>query len=127
MQYYGSTVDNLRFGSGDKTLHNVVGGIGVFEGVGGDLRTGLPMQSLHDGASFVHEPLRLMAVIAAPTEAIDYVIFQHEALADLVDNGWIQMHALDDEGVLRRRPLGGGDWEVVRPDSGADADRSEAA
>lgn len=41
MQYYGSTVDNKRFGSGNKTLHNVSGGrIGVFEGNGGDLRIG---------------------------------------------------------------------------------------
>lgn len=26
MQYFASTVDNRRFGSGNKTLHNVVGG-----------------------------------------------------------------------------------------------------
>ncbi|WP_275402916.1 putative inorganic carbon transporter subunit DabA, partial [Acidithiobacillus ferrooxidans] len=38
MQYYGSMVDTLRFGSGNKVLHNVVGGsIGVLEGNGGDL------------------------------------------------------------------------------------------
>ena len=108
-------------------LHNVVADhIGVFEGNAGDLRIGLAMQSLHDGTQFVHEPLRLMAVIAAPTEAIDYVIFQHDGLAKLVDNGWIQMHAIDDEGVLRRRPSGGGDWEEL----GRDADltrRGEAA
>ncbi len=126
MQYYGSTVDNLHFGSGDKTLHNVVSGIGVLEGVDGDLRTGLPMQSLHDGESFLHEPLRLMAVIAAPVEAIDYVIYQHGGLADLVNNGWIQMHALDDEGVLWRR-VDSADWVPVLEDSEAKARQSEAA
>ena len=41
-QYYASTVDNARYGSGDKVLHNIVGGhLGVFEGNGGDLRIGL--------------------------------------------------------------------------------------
>ena len=38
MQYYGSVVDNETFGSGNKVLHNVVGGaIGVLEGNSGDL------------------------------------------------------------------------------------------
>ncbi len=50
LQYHASTVDNRRYGSGNKVLHNVVGGrLGVFEGNGGDLRIGLPLQSLHDG------------------------------------------------------------------------------
>jgi uncharacterized protein YbcC (UPF0753/DUF2309 family) len=52
LQYYGSSVDPAAFGSGDKTLHNVVGAtIGVLEGNGGDLRVGLPWQSVHDGRS----------------------------------------------------------------------------
>lgn len=38
-QYHASTCDPARLGSGNKALHNVVGGhIGVFEGTGGDLR-----------------------------------------------------------------------------------------
>lgn len=127
MQYYGSTVDNRHFGSGDKTLHNVVSGIGVLEGGDGDLRTGLPMQSLHDGQSFLHEPLRLMAVIAAPVESIDYIIYQHGGLADLVNNGWIQMHALDDEGVVWRR-VDSAQWEpVLDGDQDQAGRKSEAA
>ncbi len=126
MQYYGSTVDNRHFGSGDKTLHNVVSGVGVLEGVDGDLRSGLPMQSLHDGKSFFHEPLRLMAVIAAPVEAIDYVIYQHSGLADLVNNGWIQMHALNDEGVLLRR-VNSAEWVPVLAEGDAKSSQSEAA
>ncbi|NBC88567.1 MAG: DUF2309 family protein, partial [Alphaproteobacteria bacterium] len=59
LQYYGSTVDNRVFGCGDKVLHNVVGTLGVLEGNGGDLRTGLPWQSVHDGERLIHEPLRL--------------------------------------------------------------------
>ena len=58
LQYHASTVDNRRYGSGNKVLHNVVGGhLGVFEGNGGDLRIGLPMQSLHDGRALrAHAP-----------------------------------------------------------------------
>ncbi|MEP6781542.1 MAG: DUF2309 domain-containing protein, partial [Gemmatimonadaceae bacterium] len=66
MQYYASTVDNRRYGSGDKTLHNVVGANqGVFEGASGDLRTGLSLQSVHDGTHWYHEPLRLSVFIEA--------------------------------------------------------------
>jgi uncharacterized protein len=57
MQYHASVTDNLKYGSGNKVLHNVVGGnLGVFEGNGGDLRIGLPLQSVHDGERWVHEP-----------------------------------------------------------------------
>lgn len=45
-QYYGSTVATALFGSGNKLLHNVVGGIGVIGGNGGLLQTGLPQQSV---------------------------------------------------------------------------------
>ncbi|RQW82651.1 MAG: DUF2309 domain-containing protein, partial [Methylococcus sp.] len=59
LQYYGSTVDNRLFGSGNKVLHNVVGTFGVLEGNGGDLRVGLPWQSVHDGQDYRHAPRRL--------------------------------------------------------------------
>ncbi len=126
LQYYGSTVDNRRFGSGDKTLHNVVGGIGVLEGVGGDLRSGLPMQSLHNGTEFVHEPLRLTAIIEAPRAAVNDIISRHESLRELVDNEWIQLHVLDKRGQLWRRRPGGAEWAAVA-DHAADAERTQAA
>ncbi|MFN2423969.1 MAG: putative inorganic carbon transporter subunit DabA, partial [Cryomorphaceae bacterium] len=74
LQYFGSTVDNKHFGSGNKTLHNVTSGIGILEGYGGDLRSGLPLQSVHDGTEYQHKPLRLSVVINAPTEAINGVL-----------------------------------------------------
>ncbi len=92
MQYYGSVVDNSRFGSGNKVLHNVVGGaIGVLEGNGGDLRTGLALQSLHDGRRFVHEPLRLLVLVEAPREPIDRIIGRHTLVRQLVENEWIHL------------------------------------
>jgi len=105
MQYYGSTVDNRRFGSGNKVLHNVVGGsLGVLEGNGGDLRTGLPLQSLHDGEAWMHEPLRLSVFIEAPQHAIDDVIRRHEMVRELVENGWLHLFQVDaNDKVYRRR------------------------
>jgi uncharacterized protein YbcC (UPF0753/DUF2309 family) len=99
-QYMASVVDPHRWGSGNKTLHNVVGGlIGVFEGNGGDLRIGLPLQSVHDGAKFVHAPLRLSVFVEAPAQAIDDVIARHDVVRALVDNGWLHLHCIEPEGA----------------------------
>ncbi|MDA8327644.1 MAG: DUF2309 domain-containing protein [Betaproteobacteria bacterium] len=104
MQYYGSVVDNPRFGSGNKVLHNVVGGaIGVLEGNGGDLRVGLPMQSLHDGKRWVHEPLRLSVFIEAPEAAMEDIITRHELVRQLVENGWLHLFRIGEEGGVYRR------------------------
>lgn len=110
LQYHASTVDNARYGSGDKVLHNVVGGnIGVFEGNGGDLRIGLPMQSLHDGQRFRHTPLRLSVFIQAPQAAIDEIVARSTTVRQLVDNEWLHLFRLaDDAGVWRYHP--GGAW-----------------
>ena len=113
LQYFGSTTNNAVFGSGNKTLHNVVGQLGVLEGNGGDLRPGLPMQSVHDGACFVHEPVRLAVFLAAPTAAIDGVLAAHTGVRQLVENGWVRLFALDDAagGVSRR--CGDGGWRAA--------------
>jgi uncharacterized protein YbcC (UPF0753/DUF2309 family) len=109
LQYHASTVDNHRYGSGDKVLHNVVGGhIGVFEGNGGDLRIGLPMQSLHDGERWRHTALRLSVFIDAPQAAIDDIIARQPTVRQLVDHGWLHLFRLGEAAdVWRRRPGGG--------------------
>ncbi|MBW8072499.1 MAG: DUF2309 family protein [Ferrovum sp.] len=114
MQYYGSVVDNQRFGSGNKVLHNVVGGsIGVFEGNGGDLRVGLPLQSLHDGKQWVHEPLRLNVFLEAPKVEIDRIIAKHELVRELVENRWLFLFHIDDEhGSIHQRNTDG-KWQRV--------------
>jgi uncharacterized protein YbcC (UPF0753/DUF2309 family) len=100
LQYYGSTVDNKHFGSGNKTLHNVTSGIGVLEGFAGDLRSGLPMQSIHDGVNYQHEPLRLSVVINAPKEAMNKILEKHESVRQLCDNQWIFLLAMNDDGEI---------------------------
>ena len=98
MQYYASVVDNVKYGSGNKVLHNVVGGrLGVFEGNGGDLRVGLPMQSLHDGCQWQHTPLRLSVFIESPQDAIDSIIAKHTVVRQLVDNQWLHLFQMQGE------------------------------
>lgn len=103
MQYFAAVADPLRFGSGNKVLHNVVGGrIGVFEGNSGDLRIGLSQQSVHDGIRWRHQALRLAACIAAPAGHIDGVLARQPQLARLVAGGWLHLYAVHD-GQLQRK------------------------
>ena len=111
LQYYGSTVNNRAFGAGNKVLHNVVGTIGVLEGNAGDLKVGLPLQSVHDGARFVHEPLRLHVFIAAPIDAINNVIAKHASVRELVDNHWLHLFAICDSGAATHQYRGALEWE----------------
>jgi len=111
LQYYGSTVDNQVFGSGNKTLHNVVGTLGVLEGNAGDLRVGLPWQSVHDGEKYVHEPMRLHVMIEAPINAMTAIIARHDQVRQLLDNSWLYLFALDASGKVTHRYIGGLQWE----------------
>jgi hypothetical protein len=112
LQYYGSTVDNTFFGSGNKVLHNVVGTLGVLEGNTGDLRVGLPWQSVHDGKNYIHEPLRLHVMIEAPIDAMTDIIARHEQVRQLVDNGWLYLFALDENGKVTHTYAGGLNWQA---------------
>lgn len=111
MQYYASSVDNRVYGSGNKVLHNVVGQFGILEGNAGDLRTGLPWQSVHDGVRFQHEPLRLLVVIEASRSAIGEVIRKHAIVRDLIHGGWVSLVAIDNERLHRYASDGG--WEEL--------------
>ena len=95
MQYYASVVGHERFGSGSKTLHNIVGEVGVLQGNGGDLMLGLPIESIHDGEKFVHDPLRLSVFIEAPKEAIENIISKHETVQNLVNNKWVSIICIE--------------------------------
>ncbi len=110
LQYYGSTVAPEAFGGGNKLLHNVVGGIGVLEGNGGNLRAGLPWQSVHDGEGYAHEPLRLSVCIEAPSAAMTDILARHPGVRALFDNGWLHLLRLDEHGHLAERYIGDLKW-----------------
>ncbi|MFY0598254.1 MAG: DUF2309 domain-containing protein [Cyclobacteriaceae bacterium] len=113
LQYYASTVDNKKFGSGNKTLHNVVGGLGVLEGFGGDLRVGLPLQSVHDGTNHQHEPQRLNVIIEAPVDEMSKILDKHESVRQLCDNQWVYLFAMNDQGKVAYKYIGNLEWELV--------------
>ncbi|KAB1191993.1 DUF2309 family protein [Haloferax sp. MBLA0076] len=96
MQYYFSTVDNAVYGSGSKITHNPVGNVGVYQGNGGDLMTGLPLQSVMaaDDDPY-HQPLRLSVVIHAPVERVTTILAENSDVAELLDNGWLSLTVVD--------------------------------
>ena len=118
LQYYGSTVAPDTFGSGNKLLHNVTGGIGVVEGNGGILRAGLPWQSVHEGEGYAHDPLRLSVCIEAPREAMTDILRRHEGVRDLFDNRWLHLFALDDTGQMAWRYTGDLAWSKMPQEAG---------
>ena len=95
-QYYFSTVAPAVFGAGTKTIHNVVGTVGVIAGHSGDLQLGLPWQSVCDGERLLHEPLRLLAVVEAPLERIDMIVERNPLLQQLFGNDWVALAARDN-------------------------------
>jgi uncharacterized protein len=111
LQYYGSTVDNTSLGAGNKVLHNVTAGIGVLEGYSGDIRVGLPWQSVHDGEKFQHDPVKLNVIIEAPVQAMNAILEKHESIRNLCNNGWLHLWAMDGEGIVSHRYTGNLTWE----------------
>ena len=114
-QYYFSTVDPDVFSSGDKTVHNIVAGIGVVQGAGGDLQVGLPIQSLFDGVHSYHEPMRLLTVVQAPQALLESVIVRNPILRELFDGQWVHLAQRDDEHDTWRIRRPGGIWSHWTP------------
>ncbi|MGL5865563.1 MAG: putative inorganic carbon transporter subunit DabA [Dermatophilaceae bacterium] len=129
MQYVLSTADPEGAGSGSKTAHNPVGGIGVLSGATGDLRTGLAEQSVRHLGQPVHDPTRLCVILHAAPGDVDAVLERHPEVAALVTGEWLSVHVHEPATglVLRRTPSGWrrsvdgsgpGDHVLDRPDSG---------
>ncbi|WP_309620853.1 putative inorganic carbon transporter subunit DabA, partial [Salinibacterium sp.] len=102
-QYYFSALGPDQLGAGTKTIHNAIGTLGVLSGQGGDLRRGLPWQSVGFGAELFHEPLRLAVVVQAPLDRIGAIVSRNQVLRDLFDNGWITLTARPGPGTPWRR------------------------
>jgi uncharacterized protein YbcC (UPF0753/DUF2309 family) len=111
LQYYGSTVNNDLFGSGNKVLHNIVGTVGVCLGNQGDLRPGLPLQAIHDGKRLLHEPVRLSVYIETTRERIDRSLARLPDVRQLADNGWIHLFVIEEDGGAVFRYTGGHSWQ----------------
>lgn len=96
--YYFSSVDMEAFGSGSKITHNVTGMFGVVQGNGGDLKKGLPLQSLRaTDQELYHQPLRLSVIIEAPCKRVTEILERNAHLQTLLDNKWIHLVVTDPE------------------------------
>ena len=113
-QYYFSALNPDRLGAGTKTVHNAIGTLGVLSGQGGDLRRGLPWQSVGLGDDLLHEPMRLAVITQAPLEKIGEIVSRNQVLRDLFDNDWITLTARTDPsgGWRRYTPYG---WLPLQP------------
>ncbi|TRW95121.1 YbcC family protein [Candidatus Methylobacter oryzae] len=90
LEYLFSRIDNSVYGAGTKLPHNVIGLLGVANGVEGDLRTGLPSQMVE-----VHEPARLLLVVDQTREILDKTIAKLGPLKEWLDNEWVRFVACD--------------------------------
>lgn len=92
LEYYFSAVNNDKYGSSSKIVHNLSGLFGVMEGGSGDLRTGLPQQMIE-----IHEPMRLQLMVEADTEILTQIYQRQPSIQQLVGNGWLLLSAKDPQ------------------------------
>ncbi|ERG94808.1 DUF2309 domain-containing protein [Haloquadratum walsbyi] len=95
-QYYFATVDTAAYGSGSKITQNPVGNIGIYQGNGGDLMRGLPIQSVRKSTDeLYHQPIRLSTVIHAPVSKVTRALADLESVIELLDNNWLSLTVVD--------------------------------
>ena len=92
LEYYFSRVDNQKLGAGTKLPHNVMGLIGVANGIDGDLRTGLPSQMIE-----VHSPMRLLVIVEHFPEVVLKTIQTNPATYEWFLNSWVNLVAFHPE------------------------------
>jgi uncharacterized protein YbcC (UPF0753/DUF2309 family) len=86
LEYYFSRVDNQKLGAGTKLPHNVMGLIGVANGIEGDLRPGLPSQMIE-----VHDPVRLLIVVEHDPAVVLETIRKVAATYEWFGNEWVNL------------------------------------
>ena len=111
LEYYFSTVDNEVYGSGTKLPHNITGLIGVMNGFQGDLRTGLPLQTVE-----IHEPVRILFVVETTAERLMKVVHANPELVEFVCNGWIRIAVMDPQSGAVSVYRGGEHFEPLEGD-----------
>lgn len=92
LEYFFSRVDNQNLGAGTKLPHNVMGLIGVANGIDGDLRTGLPSQMIE-----VHDPIRLLVIVEHFPEVVLKTIQRNPATYQWFENEWVKLVACHPE------------------------------
>ncbi|GAB2563666.1 YbcC family protein [Spirosoma aerophilum] len=92
LEYFFSRVDNQQLGAGTKLPHNVMGLIGVANGMDGDLRPGLPHQMIE-----VHDPVRMFFIIEQYPDLVLDVIKRLYATYEWFINEWVHLAVVDPD------------------------------
>jgi uncharacterized protein len=92
LEYFFSRVDNQKLGAGTKLPHNVMGLIGVANGIDGDLRPGLPSQMIE-----LHDPVRLLIMIEHFPDVVLQAIQKEPATYEWFINEWVHLVAVHPE------------------------------
>lgn len=118
LEYLFSRIDNSVYGAGTKLPHNVIGLLGVANGVEGDLRTGLPSQMIE-----VHEPARLLIVVEQNRDILEKTLAKLGPLKQWLDNEWIRFVAChpDSRELLLYSSSG---WEPVELPEGIEVPKA---
>ncbi|MEK0445595.1 MAG: hypothetical protein RLZZ399_916 [Verrucomicrobiota bacterium] len=111
LEYYFSSVDNEGYGCGTKLPHNISALVGVMNGYQGDLRTGLPLQTVE-----IHEPVRILFVIESTPKRLMQVVHQSPILQEFVENRWIRLATMDPEDGSIEIYRGHSQWEPLTGD-----------
>lgn len=92
LEYYFSRTDNYKLGAGTKLPHNVMGLIGVANGVDGDLRPGLPSQMIE-----VHDPVRLLIIVEQIPSVVLKTIQTDDSTYEWFKNEWVHLVSVHPE------------------------------
>lgn len=92
LEYFFSRVDNMKLGAGTKLPHNVMGLIGVANGMEGDLRPGLPSQMIE-----MHDPVRLMIIVEQFADVVLDTIKRSAETYEWFANNWVNLVTVNPE------------------------------
>jgi uncharacterized protein YbcC (UPF0753/DUF2309 family) len=92
LEYFFSRTDNQKLGAGTKLPHNVMGLIGVANGIDGDLRPGLPSQMIE-----VHDPVRLLVIVEHHPDVVLNTIKRSPETYEWFINDWVKLAVVEPE------------------------------
>ena len=92
LEYYFSYTDPAGWGCGTKLPHNITSLLGVMDGAGSDLRTGLPWQMVE-----IHESVRILFVIETRLSVMTSILEKDPNISRMINNEWTLLSVLDPD------------------------------
>lgn len=109
LEYFFSRTDNQKLGAGTKLPHNVMGLIGVANGIDGDLRPGLPSQMIE-----VHDPVRLLVIVEHQPDVVLNSLKRSPETYEWFLNDWVKLAVVQPE-TFKLFVFDGGEFKPYQP------------